>query len=118
MGLIQRILKGLGVAQEQESPGPYDEDSFVESLHTIHYAAMQDEIWADVERSILENIRRVGLDEISAEPGQEFDPHLHEAIGTAEGEDGTIVATARRGFRRLDGSVLCYPQVIVGDGYD
>lgn len=45
--------------------------------------------------------------------GEEFDPHLMEAIGAAEGEEGKVLEEVRAGFKMYE-SVLRSAQVIVG----
>ncbi len=52
-----------------------------------------------------------GLGEIAAD-GQ-FDPNLHEAVDTREGENNSILEIARKGYN-LNGKVLRPAQVIVG----
>ena len=52
-----------------------------------------------------------GLDEIAAD-GQ-FDPSLHEAVDTIEGESNKILKVVRKGYR-LNGKVLRPTQVVVG----
>lgn len=52
-----------------------------------------------------------GLDEIAAD-GQ-FDPALHEAVDTKEGEDNKILKVVRKGYT-LNGKILRPAQVVVG----
>jgi len=52
-----------------------------------------------------------GLDEIPAE-GQ-FDPSLHEAVDTREGEHDRILEVVRKGYN-LNGKVIRPAQVVVG----
>lgn len=52
-----------------------------------------------------------GLEHVAAD-GQ-FDPNLHEAVDTREGEDNKILEVVRRGYT-LNGKVLRPAQVIVG----
>lgn len=52
-----------------------------------------------------------GLEEVEAS-GQ-FDPSLHEAIDTREGEDNKILEVVRKGYK-LNGKVLRPAQVVVG----
>lgn len=52
-----------------------------------------------------------GLDQIEAD-GQ-FDPSLHEAVDTREGDDNMILEVVRKGYR-LNGKVLRPAQVVVG----
>lgn len=52
-----------------------------------------------------------GLDEIVADGL--FDPSLHEAVDTGEGEDNKILKVVRKGFR-LNGKVIRPAQVVVG----
>jgi len=52
-----------------------------------------------------------GLGQIAAD-GQ-FDPSLHEAVDTRDGEDNTILEVVRKGYN-LNGKVLRPAQVVVG----
>ena len=52
-----------------------------------------------------------GLDQIVAEGL--FDPALHEAVDTGEGEDNKILKVVRKGYN-LNGKVLRPAQVVVG----
>ena len=52
-----------------------------------------------------------GLDQIEAEGL--FDPNLHEAVDTGEGEDNKILKVVRKGYN-LNGKVLRPAQVVVG----
>ncbi len=56
-----------------------------------------------------------GLEPVPAEPGQDFDPNIHEAVMRAESEDvpsGAIVEVAQIGYR-LDDLVLRPARVVV-----
>ena len=61
-------------------------------------------------------LREQGLEEIESEPGQHFDPKVHEAAGTVATHDpeaeGTIAEVIRRGYRFKD-SVLRPATVLV-----
>lgn len=46
-------------------------------------------------------------------PGTRFDPALHEAVDTREGDDNKILEVARKGYM-LNGKVLRPAQVVVG----
>ncbi len=59
-------------------------------------------------RQVLQN---EGLDEIPADGV--FDPSLHEAVDTAEGEDNKILRVVRKGYN-LNGKVIRPAQVVVG----
>ena len=52
-----------------------------------------------------------GLGEIQADGG--FDPTLHEAVDTREGEDNMILEVVKKGYN-LNGKVLRPAQVVVG----
>lgn len=54
----------------------------------------------------LEGLEQIGTD------GQ-FDPNLHEAVDTQEGEDNKILKVVRKGYT-LNGKVLRPAQVVVG----
>ncbi|MBN2567429.1 nucleotide exchange factor GrpE [Candidatus Woesearchaeota archaeon] len=54
-----------------------------------------------------------GLEEIGA-AGQRFDPNLHEAVSTKEGEkDGTVLEEVSKGYT-LHGKVVRHAKVVVG----
>lgn len=52
-----------------------------------------------------------GLEQIAA--GGQFDPSLHEAVDTKEGEDNIILRVVRKGYK-LNGKVIRPTQVVVG----
>jgi molecular chaperone GrpE len=58
-------------------------------------------------------IRELGAAEVGA-VGDPFDPTVHEAIGTAPGPAGVVVAVDRVGFRLEDGTLVRPAQVRVG----
>ena len=64
-------------------------------------------------------LRDEGLEEIVADPGSspgtgsQFDPSLHEAVDTRDGEDGKILEVVEKGYR-LNGKILKPARVIVG----
>jgi molecular chaperone GrpE len=62
-------------------------------------------------KQLQEILRSEGLDEIEAD-GQ-FDPALHEAVDTKEGENDKILEVAQKGFT-LNGKVLQPAKVVVG----
>ena len=55
----------------------------------------------------------LGVEQIAAETGQDFDPELHEAIDVREGEEGKIMEVVRNGYI-IDDKVLRHTQVVVG----
>lgn len=64
-----------------------------------------------------------GLEEIKADPstglgtGSQFDPALHEAVDTREGEDGKILEVVEKGYK-LNGKILKPAKVVVGKKQD
>ncbi len=66
-----------------------------------------------------EVLKSEGLDEIKIDPstalgtGSPFDPSLHEAVDTREGENDIILEVVRKGYN-LNGKVLRPAQVVVG----
>ena len=68
-----------------------------------------------------ETLKNEGLEEIVADPGagsgtgSQFDPTIHEAVDTREGEDGKIVEIVAKGYT-LNGKILRPAKVIVGKG--
>ncbi len=62
-------------------------------------------------------LERRGLAEIEAEPGDQFDPHVHEAIShqPSDHPEGAIVAVWQRGYR-LGDRVVRAARVVVSSG--
>jgi|SRR3989344_2295576 len=56
-----------------------------------------------------------GLDQVSTDGA--FDPSLHEAVDTRDGEDNMILEVVRKGYN-LNGKVIRPAQVIVGRSQD
>ena len=55
-----------------------------------------------------------GLAEIKAQ-GEVFDPHLHEAVMSQDGEDGAVIDEIQKGYKLKD-RVIRPSRVIVGKG--
>ena len=55
-----------------------------------------------------------GLSEIKTK-GEQFDPHLHEAIMRREGEEGMVIEEIQKGYKLKD-KVIRPSMVIVGEG--
>ena len=83
-------------------------------------AKAKDASWVDGVKLIYRKLQAVleaqGLSEINA-LGEVFDPNLHEAVAYQEGEEGKVIAVARKGYRLKD-KVLRAAQVLVGKGHD
>lgn len=62
-----------------------------------------------IEKHTQQVLKNLGVEEIKAEKGDEFDPKLHEAV---EGEGDKIEKVVRKGYR-LDGKVIRPTQVEV-----
>lgn len=79
-------------------------DDFERALKAAQAGSGGDEFLKGVElihKRLVESLSRQGLEPISVE-GQQFDPHLHEAVQRVEqedAEDGTILEEYQRGFR-------------------
>ena len=64
-------------------------------------------------------LKEQGLEEINADPGSgsatgsQFDPSMHEAVDTRDGEDGKILEVVEKGYM-LNGKILKPARVIVG----
>jgi molecular chaperone GrpE len=68
-----------------------------------------------VERNLRGLVAADGVELIDAQPGAEFDPRLHEAVGSVPSQDqpeGRILHVARQGYRRGE-RVLRPTQVVV-----
>jgi molecular chaperone GrpE len=62
----------------------------------------------------LGTLKSEGIEKIDT-IGQDFSPHLMEAVSVTEGEDGKVVEEVKAGYT-LNGEVLRPAQVIVGKG--
>jgi molecular chaperone GrpE len=94
-GLLQSLLPVLD-----------DLERALSELPTAEGAGAQEAAWAEgvrlVERKMRTTLEKSGLQEITSEKGLTFDPNLHEAVSneeSAELPEGTILQTARRGYR-------------------
>ncbi len=67
-----------------------------------------------VQRKFQEMLAGAGVEEIGGE-GEAFDPLVHEAVSSAPGPDGQILALVREGYR-IENYVLRPAQVVVGGG--
>ena len=65
-----------------------------------------------IYKNLLATLKTAGLEEMHAE-GKQFDPYLHEAIKTEDGEDGKILAVVQKGYM-FKGKILRHAKVIVG----
>jgi molecular chaperone GrpE len=70
-----------------------------------------------VRAQLADLLRRRGLEEIAAEPGGVFDPHMHEALSNQPSEhpEGTIAAVWQRGYR-LGDRIVRPARVVVSSG--
>jgi molecular chaperone GrpE len=70
-----------------------------------------------VRMQLADILRRRGLEEIEAEPGEVFDPHMHEALSKQPSEhpEGTIAAVWQRGYR-LGDRIVRAARVVVSSG--
>jgi molecular chaperone GrpE len=70
-----------------------------------------------VRQQLIDLLQRRGLEEISAEPGSAFDPHVHEALSQQPSEhpEGAIVEVWQRGYR-LGDRVARPARVVVSSG--
>jgi len=68
-----------------------------------------------VKQQLAGLLARRGLEEIPCEPGDEFDPHVHEALLAQPAEDaepGSVVQVLQKGYR-LGDRVLRPARVVV-----
>ena len=70
-----------------------------------------------VRQQLTDLLKRRGLEEIPAEPGSAFDPHVHEALSQQPSEhpEGAIVEVWQRGYR-LGDRVARPARVVVSSG--
>lgn len=81
--------------------GALAEDSWIEGIRLV-------------ERKFKEMLASAGVEEIGGE-GEAFDPLVHEAVSSAPGPEGQVVALVREGYR-IENYVLRPAQVVVGGG--
>ena len=70
-----------------------------------------------VKQQLAGLLARRGLEEIPCEPGDEFDPHMHEALShqPSDQPEGTVAAVWQRGYR-LGDHVVRPARVVVSSG--
>jgi molecular chaperone GrpE len=70
-----------------------------------------------VHQQLADLLGRRGVEEIDAEPGQPFDPHVHEALSQTPSEhpEGAIASVWQRGYRAA-GKVVRPARVVVSSG--
>ena len=82
--------------------------------------SMAGEAWVDgingIARKLFGVLEAVGVGLIKAQ-GENFDPSMHEAVGSAPGEEGEVVRELATGYR-LNERVLRPAKVLVGNGED
>ena len=89
-------------------------DHLEKSLDGVSESERQSGWFRGVELAVKELqsvLQQEGLEEIAA--GGQFDPALHEAVDTRNGDDNMILEVARKGYN-LNGKVLRPAQVVVG----
>ncbi|UCH43169.1 MAG: nucleotide exchange factor GrpE [Dehalococcoidales bacterium] len=67
-----------------------------------------------IERKLRTSLEAQGLCPIQA-VGEPFDPHQHEAIRQANGEDGIVLEEVEKGYK-LNDRILRATKVVVGNG--
>lgn len=90
------------------------------AIDLMHASNDHSKILAGVEqlrRRSIQRFEEVGLRPFG-EVGEQFDPHLHEAISTEPSlaPDGTILQVHRRGWQREDGRIVRTAMVTVCKG--
>ena len=100
--VVDHLEKALAGANEQERESGW--------LKGVEIAVKQ----------LQQVLKEEGLDEIAIDPvsehgtgGTRFDPALHEAVDTREGEDNHILEVVEKGYN-LNGKVLRPAKVVVG----
>lgn len=92
------LRRALDTVSEHEEIA---EHQWVEGIHIVLR-----KLWGALEAS--------GVEEIEAD-GRPFDPRLHEAVSSAAGPAGQVVAVVQTGYV-LDGQVVRPAMVLVGNG--
>ena len=95
-------------------------DDFERALQAVEeHVAEADAQWVEGVRMIYRKMQALlaaaGVEEIRAEPGQPFDPNLHEAVAHIPGDENIVVAVAQKGYT-IGGKPLRAAQVAVGSG--
>lgn len=98
--LLQKLLPSLDYL-EMATVGVSDEEKKSGWFKGVEMAVKQ----------LKETLKNEGLEQIEA--GGTFDPTLHEAVDTREGEEGKILEVTRKGYS-LNGKVLRPALVVVG----
>ena len=92
-------------------------DDLSRALASVDGALAEDQ-WIEgirlVERKFKEMLAGAGAEEIGGE-GAAFDPLVHEAVSSAPGPEGQVIALVREGYR-IENYVLRPAQVVVGAG--
>jgi molecular chaperone GrpE len=92
-------------------------DDFERALQSVD-ARIAGLTWMDgirlIHRKFQNLLEMAGVSEIEAD-GQTFDPNLHEAVTSAEGEEGKVVAVVQKGYK-LGDRVIRPAMVVVGKG--
>ena len=92
-------------------------DDLSRALTSVDGALAEDQ-WIEgirlVERKFKEMLASAGVEEIGGE-GEAFDPLVHEAVSSAPGPEGQVIALVREGYR-IENYVLRPAQVVVGGG--
>jgi molecular chaperone GrpE (heat shock protein) len=85
-----------------------------ELLFSLQSNPDRESAWYQGHRAILANVRQAlraaGAVEVG-QPGDRFDPRIHEAIGLAAGPPGTVVSVERAGWQLEDGTQIRPAQV-------
>ena len=92
-------------------------DDFERALESIPEEASE-QPWVEGIRLIYKKLKgsleAIGLEEMCA-VGQAFEPSLHEAMASAEGNEGEVVSEVQKGYKLKD-KLLRPSRVIVGNG--
>ncbi len=104
--LVEKLLPALDALHAAAShPEESERTSLIEGIRMM-------------DRQIIDCLRKSGVSTMEPEPGENFDPALHEALisePSQEFEAGTIIEVLRRGFR-TENTVIRPAQVKVSAG--
>ena len=89
----------------------------------VHFASEEEQkssLYMGVKmtlQQIHDTLNTIGFTQIEAKVGQDFDPHLHEAVEMVAGAKSKIVSVQQPGYKLKD-KVVRPTQVTVGNGED
>lgn len=96
----------------------------IPTLDSFDQAFKNKKVWDAIDKNwrmgvefiysqLLNSLKSHGVEEINP-LNEQFDPQIHESVGTLEGEDGIILEIVLKGYK-LNNKIIRAPQVRVGE---